>query len=274
MYNRQCVMGILGWCLGLLTLVTDVNADELQHLNADDNSQESMLLFNGGDLSNWKQGGNWRVTEQAFHCVAISDYGDGVLLLPQAVPGDCEVVFEWKENGSPGVALYANPGLAVGCNIGVAGSYGASTFGASVDCCISGIAIRLHTRSILDETAVRETVSGIRRKCPARDFSKQVGEWNHCRIVSIGPRIQIWLNGNKAYDLELKEAQQTAGNGDDWKTFDAIMRAEWMGQKSKGLHLSVLAPLNEDDLRRDVQIRSLAVRRLSEAKLTPGGQQK
>ncbi|HEX9106718.1 MAG TPA: DUF1080 domain-containing protein [Longimicrobiales bacterium] len=44
---------------------------------------------------------------------------------------------------------------------------------------------------------------------PVRDVTKPVGEWNHVRIVALGPHVEHWLNGVRLVDYTIGSA--------DWK---------------------------------------------------------
>jgi hypothetical protein len=221
-------------------------------------------LFNGRDFSGWRRTANWRIADRAFYCHEVDERhsSDNNLHYDAGrLPGDCELVFEWREGAKSKDSKRLNPGLGINYNTGIPGGGSAFSYGAGIDYHVSGIDIRLHTRSIHDPSVVSHQFnSGFLSTWPAKDFSKRIGEWNQSRILCKGSRIQFWLNGKQAFDLDLERVR--GKGGDDRPEYLAI--DDWIRRGNNGLYLSIVAPFSNELAAPRVQIRSVAVRRLKE----------
>lgn len=228
--TRIALLVLASWLVSISpTPAADPNPDEGRPVaGTGQQPVRFAALFNGQDFQGWKQTGNWTIAEGAFYCSRVvnskgsNSSRNNLYYVAGKLPGDCELVFEWKESGeTPGGKAngcgtgHNNPGFGISHNIGgfgynIGGVGIHSTYGAAIDYSLSGIDIRLHTRSLDDASpTLVGTPSGFLSKGSWKDFSKPIGRWNRSRILCQGSKIQFWLNGNRAYDLDL--ASREAG---------------------------------------------------------------
>jgi hypothetical protein len=240
-------------------------ADEPNASNGTKGNAQFEPLFNGRDFQGWKQSGNWQIADKAFYCQKVDgNHGsdDNLHFAAKGLPADCELVFEWRESGKSQDSKRQNPGLGINYNVGTRGGGGTSTYGAGIDYHVSGIDIRLHTRSVDDTSAIKHKFnSGFVTDWPVKDFSNRIGEWNRSRILCKGSRIQFWLNGKQAFDLDLEKLK--AQSGHDGPAVVAFAIDDWIGLRNGGLCLTIVAPYSNEIGAPRVQIRSMAVRRLN-----------
>lgn len=233
------------------------------------------VLFNGRDLKGWQPGSGWKVADGALSTitpqppirretapgvstvVAGGYQGDPDLHYSGRLPGDCEIVFEWRELGQRAAGAGPSSSAEIAYN---RGEYP----GAAIDYLISQAAIRLHVRGP-HAPPFGAGLSGIMRLAASKDFSVPAGQWNSSRIVCRATGVQFWLNGKLAQDLDLA----TLAKG--WKRDDArpnpagLAAVEWLEGQPKGVYLTVVAPQAETPAAPRVQIRSLSLRPLQAA---------
>ncbi len=203
-------------------------------------------LFNGVGLQGWKQNASgWRVLDGEICCGNAGDWRNILRFVAARIPANCEIEFEWREGATTNLGVTVgpapqrlNPGRAISFAIcGVDDDKPNSSYGAAIDYNVSGLTVRLHTRSLDDDSprVGRVPVSGFGMDGPAKNSSNPIGQWNRSRIVCDGSKIQFWLNGNRAYDFTMKR-DSTKGNHrdpaiefpgsnlaiDDWNTRRAL----------------------------------------------------
>ena len=151
--------------------------------------QEAKSLFNGRDLSGWvaMYGGDWSVEDGMLVGRNGRDWstnpersGSWLRTGKQYSDFILELDYAINEGGNSGVfirsALEKNPAF-IGHEMQILGDYGRPATSHS-----SG--------SLYDVIAA------------TKNMSKPAGEWNHVRIVTHGPRIEIWWNDEKTIDYE------------------------------------------------------------------------
>jgi hypothetical protein len=151
-----------------------VMAAEPNTLTADEKAAGFDLLFDGKDLSGWKQGGNWKVEDGT---IAREGKGGSLVYEAKKMPDDFELRFEWKVGEGSNSGVYYRP--------------------------------TQYEYQILDNARHRDgqnprTSAASLYFCmaPAKDATRPVGEWNEGRVVCKGTVIQHWLNGEKVVDLD------------------------------------------------------------------------
>jgi hypothetical protein len=234
-----------------------------EHAQATDARFES--LFNGRDFQGWRHRGNWAVADGAVYCSRV-EKSDQVVptdlhYIAKKIPGDCDIVFEWKEAGDSQCGGSGSFALGFGVNP----HPGVSPAGAGISYQASHLEIRLRTHSVDDPSPADDGVggAGVDFSSPGREFSKPTGQWNRSRILCKGPRIQFWLNGTKLYDIDMAKARHPKNERNDL-TDRAI--DDWLARKPSGLYLNVMAPRSHDDIDDPrVLIRSIKVRPLPAA---------
>lgn len=229
-------------------------------------------LFNGRDFQGWQQAGNWQIAEGAFYGASVRQGRGDLHLTAMRIPGNCELVFEWKEDkdidwkalGLSRPYRKRSPGFVIGFNVGSGTRRPNASYGVCVDYCVSGVGIRLHTRSVLDNLPAHEFEgSGLKSSVAVKDFSKPVGQWNQSRIVCKDSRVQFWLNDSLAFDLNINEEEATTSGGGVNRFLPEWAIKQWLGRVDRGLFLSVIGPENQTPATTiRVDIRSLAVRPL------------
>jgi hypothetical protein len=154
-----------------------------------------------------------------------------------------------------------NPGLGINFNVGIPGGSLDSSYGAGIDYHVSGVDIRLHTRSTSDTSPVTHRFnSGFSTDWPVKDFSKPIGQWNHSRILCKASRIQFWLNGKQAFDIDMERPSDTGR--DHWSPAMALAVDDWISRRKNGIYLSIIAPFSNELAVPRVEVRSIAVRQL------------
>jgi hypothetical protein len=132
------------------------------------------LLFDGKDLTGWKNPGNWVVDEGV---VTRTKKGGSLTYQVKKIPNDFELRFEWKVGKGSNSGVYYRPGQ--------------------------------YEYQILDNKVHRDgsnprTSAASLYFCmaPSKDVTRPVGEWNEGRIVCQGSIVQHWLNGVKVIDFD------------------------------------------------------------------------
>ncbi len=141
------------------------------------NEAEFHPLFNGKDLNDWSNNGNWEVQNGV-----IARIGDGGDLVYQQtpVPDDFELQFEWKVAKGSNSGVYYRPGQ--------------------------------YEYQILDNQIHKDgknprTSAASLYFCmqPSHDATRPVGQWNRGRIICKGTVIQHWLNGEKVVGFDYSD---------------------------------------------------------------------
>lgn len=253
--SAKIVLAVLVWCTAIIDRVAGSEPEGPSTFDTKADDLGFKLLLSGRPSREWKHYGNWAFEDGEVYWRRVDEQGStdrNDLHFTRQLPGDCELVFEWKESGDKRDGGY--PGF--GFNLGD---------GVSVDYwLLPHLAIRLNTRSIADNSPEEHNVpSGFYQGGPPKDYSKPSGEWNQSRIICRDSRIVFWLNGAVVYDLDLQEELAI----DDKDPVSEALRAalpEWMNRKKGGLYLAVIAPglnaLNKSPAR----VRSLRIRQLGD----------
>ncbi|WP_337175161.1 DUF1080 domain-containing protein [Paludisphaera sp.] len=151
-------------------------------------------LFNGRDLAGWDQlgpdRGNWRVERG----VLVTEGRSRDWLCSRETYGDFELQLEFRM--SPG----ANSGIYIRCPRRDVPSNDA-------------IEIQL-----LDDAAPAYRDAPAQSRCgaiyaaapAAPGFTKPAGEWNQIRIVAVGSKVAVHLNGGLVVDADLREFREQA----------------------------------------------------------------
>jgi hypothetical protein len=253
---RLLILFFLYWT-GTIACASPPEAKNPGHKAMNGKSHVFKTLFEGVELSNWQQIGDWEIENGVVSCVTRDERPKSLHYTGRAIPGNCEIVFEWRSNPVSGVALVYSPELAVGYGLHSTGKP-LSTYGASIDYGVSHMRIRLHTRNVKNATVSgRPRLSGFLSLPSTVNYSKRDGEWNRGRLVCNGTRVQLWLNNNVTHDVDLKDLS----DDEDDSTLAGLVASEWATMRRHGLYLTVIVPASDDDGRsRHVQVRGLSVR--------------
>lgn len=165
-----------------LFAATPFGANAAAKLSKAERRLDFQQIFNGTDLSGWRHGGNWHVSDDG----SISRKGKGGSLVYSAakVPDDFELRFEWK--------------VGVGSNSGV--YYRPTQYEYQI----------LDNEKHVDGGNPRTSAASLYFcMAPSADVTKKPGEWNQGRIVCQGTLIQHWLNGKKVIDFDYTDEQFT-----------------------------------------------------------------
>ena len=149
-------------------------ADAPASLPANEIKDGFELLFNGEDLTGWKNNGNWIVEDGA---ITRQGKGGGLVYEVSKVPDDFELRFEWKVAKGSNSGIYYRP--------------------------------TQYEYQILDN-AVHQDGKNPRTSAaslyfcmqPSSDQTKPVGQWNTGRVVCKGTVVQHWLNGTKVVGFD------------------------------------------------------------------------
>ncbi|HEX3871518.1 MAG TPA: DUF1080 domain-containing protein [Pirellulales bacterium] len=149
-------------------------AAEANTLSDDEKTQGFELLFNGKDLKDWQQSGNWVVDDGA---ITRSGKGGSLTYKPKEVPDDFELRFDWK--------------VAEGSNSGV--YYRPTQYEYQI----------LDNAHHHDGEDPRTSAASLYFcMAPSHDATKPVGQWNEGRVICQRSVIQHWLNGEKVIDFD------------------------------------------------------------------------
>jgi hypothetical protein len=217
-------------------------------------------LFNGQELRGWKQTDDgWKIADSIlrYHQANTEHISDNSLHYETPIARDCEIGFVWRESGKTENKKRLNPSFVFAYNLGVLGSKDQPSYGTSIDYQVSGIGLRIHSRSVNDTSPVnRRFDSGFFITSPAKDVSKPVGEWNRSRIVCSGSRVQFWLNEIQTFDIDLEREK----NRTDHNALADVAIDDWIETRKNGVYLSIIAPRSKDAAMADIRIRFVAVR--------------
>jgi len=185
---------LLGSLLLLLTSGTTRAADK-----------QFRVLFNGHDLTGWKHSGNWKVEDGV---ITRSGRGGSLVFTEQNIPDDFELQFEVKVDNelNSGVQIRSQtrdqagkhniyrPGRVNGPQIeieasGEKGGTSAFVYGEACGGWLSPTSIRKDHKKFKD------------------------GQWNHYKVIAKGPRITVFLNGEKISDHSYDNNYKTHPKG-------------------------------------------------------------
>ena len=174
-----------------LLALASAHAAELNRLTEEEKAVGWMLLFDGKDLSGWRQygkqtppGEGWKVEDGILKKVAKQKGGD---IINTNKFDDFEFYWEWR--------------VDVGGNNGVKYLVTEQRPGAPG-----------HEYQLIDDTGHPDGKLGSQRQTAAfydvlppdeNKPSKKAGEWNSSRIVIKGNHVEHWLNGSKVLNYEL-----------------------------------------------------------------------
>ncbi|MCA9247711.1 MAG: DUF1080 domain-containing protein [Planctomycetales bacterium] len=159
------------------------------------------LLFNGQDLSGWEQKGNWVVVGGA---IARKEKGGDITYKVKKVPDDFELRFEWKVAEGSNSGVYYRPGQYEYQILDNARHYNGKNprqCAASLYFCMA----------------------------PARDATREVGQWNTGQIVCQGTLIQHWLNGERVVDFDYADPK--------WSEEVELLRVRGADLAARGAYL-------------------------------------
>ena len=156
-------------------ILTALLAANPNQLTEQEKAQGFKLLFNGKDLSQWRQRGKgWAVKEGAISRVAR---GGSLTHKMKRVPDNFELRFQWKVARGSNSGVYYRPGQ--------------------------------YEYQILDNKVHRDgknprTSAASLYFCmaPSKDATKPVGQWNTGKVICKGSVVQHWLNGTKVIDFD------------------------------------------------------------------------
>lgn len=213
------------------------------------------LLLSGPPFRQWRHSGNWAFEDGEVYWRRVDKQGStdrNDLHFTGRLPGNCELLFEWKQSGDKRKGGY--PGFGFNAGDGVSVDYWL----------LPHLAIRLSTRGMDDNSPENHIVpSGFYQGGSPKDYSKPSGEWNQSRIIFRNSRIVFWINKAVVYDLDLQKELAI----DDKDPFSETLRAalpEWMNRKKRGLYLTVIAPGPDTLDKSPVRVRSLRIRKLDD----------
>lgn len=222
-----------------LAFATLVSAADLNSLSAEEQAAGWRLLFNGKDLTGWRQygkktptppGEGWKVEDGLLKKLPKVRGGD---IITEAQFEDYELSWEWR--------------LAPGANNGV--KYlvtEARTIGPG------------HEYQMIDDKAGKDIAAAKRKTAsfydvlpPATDKPlKEPGQWNASRILIKGNHVEHWLNGAKvlAYELGGEEVLKAVADS-------KFKKAAGFGTKIKG-HI-MLTDHGDEAWFRNIKLREL-----------------
>lgn len=200
--------------VAFLSLISDATlAEEEQPLNSAELENGFEVMFNGRDLRNWSNQGNWTVLDGAVTCIAPG--GNLVCERPVIFDPFFELRFEWKViKGGNSLAKKASfSGPADGgfytefrvTTLSESGSHGSIVrqlgYMAHFYATAGGAVGLFGPEKVLSPDAPigLSTSSG-----PTKLTSRPIGQWNSSRIVWRGETFQHWLNGEKVTDFNFR----------------------------------------------------------------------
>ena len=230
--NKFQLLFILTCCCAFLPAIAAV-ADDANALSAAERKAGFELLFDGKDLTGWKQSGNWEIEEGA---VVRTDKGGNLVYQAKKIPDDFELRFEWKVAKGSNSGVYYRPGqyeYQILDNAVHADGKNPRTSAASLYFCMA----------------------------PSHDATKPVGQWNSGRIVCRGSVVQHWLNGKKVISFDYADPK--------WAFNVELLRQRGGKLAARGAYLS-LQDHGDPVWYRGIKLRTLAADdQLDLAEVTP-----
>ncbi len=200
MASRKLQLSLTMCLFGLLISVAA--AAPPNQLTEEEKSQGFELLFNGQDLEGWKHGGNWIVQEGAL---TRTGRGGSLVYDKAKVPDDFELRFEWKVAPGSNSGVYYRPTqyeYQILDNAKHADGKNPRTSAASLYFCMA----------------------------PAKDATREPGQWNTAKVVCKGTVVQHWLNGQKVIDFDYADPR--------WKDNVEMLRLRGGDLAARGANLN------------------------------------
>ena len=226
------------------------------------------LLFDGRSLAGWRglgypgiPEGHWTVEDGAIKKVATSKVAPGADgrrptggdLMTEATFGDFELAWEWKI--SPG----GNSGLKYNVSEALSGGQPSNALRPSTGTAGSSHSAIGFEYQMLDDDRHSDGRLANHRSGALYDLLtpndrkrlKPVGEWNHSRVVFVGPHGEHWLNGEKVVEYELGSRAM-----DSALTASKFRSMPWFAQRRVG-HV-VLQDHGDEVWIRNVKVREVS----------------
>lgn len=199
-------MKLLGLLLSLFTSLSVVGLDN--QLTEEEKQQGWQLLFNGNDLSEWRNfkkqalRDKWEVKDGTMH---LSGAGGGDILTYQSFES-FDFKLEWKisEAGNSGIFILAD-------------EKGAQIYSHAPEVQI------LDNKKHADNKVASHLSGSLYDMVASPEAShKKAGEWNQIRILLDNQHLQVWQNQIKTIDITI--------NSNAWKKLVAKSKfASWNG---------------------------------------------
>ena len=171
--------------------------------------EQWLALFDGRTLAGWVQKNGtaeYRVEDAAI-VGRTSEGSPNSFLVTERGYGDFELEFEVKVDDALNSGVQIRSRTKERTTGGGAGDQAGRVFGPQIEIEASpGLA-----GYVYGEAIGRGWLTAQERLQPHEHFRN--GQWNRCRVVARGPRIQTWLNGQPIEDLTDDETYQTHAQG-------------------------------------------------------------
>ncbi len=175
-YGLACHVAAVYLQASVLATETAENANTLSAAEIDAGFES---LFNGRDLNDWSQKGNWKVENGTIYRAADGGF---LTYAAQPLPDDFELRFQWKVSKGSNSGVYYRPGqyeYQILDNADHKDGQNPRTSAASLYFCMA----------------------------PSEDATKPPGQWNTGRVICQGTTIQHWLNGKKVVGFDYADPQ-------------------------------------------------------------------
>jgi hypothetical protein len=187
----------------VIALTATSHADSAKSVEAQEQQQGFVAIFNGENLEGWKNAGNWKVEDGV---ITRDGKGGSLVYQTKQVPEDFELRFEWKVAKGSNSGLYYRP--------------------------------TQYEYQVLDNGVHKDgknprTSAASLYFCmpPSEDATNPVGQWNTGRIVCKGTVIQHWLNGKKVVGFDYKDPR--------WASEVELLRKRGGDLEKRGAKLSL-----------------------------------
>jgi|GEM_PF-5132918 len=190
---------------------------------------------------NCKTTGHWEISANGLKFKPLGNQEEsGGLYSLSPLPENFTIDFEWIEKTKDKDVEPAG---------GLSFKYGDfGQFGESLDCYFSGYLIKIHTKNPT-EKIINGSQNGVISSSVLLNFLNPPGKLNKGRIICHEQKIQVLINHNLVYDLDLSEIFKAQMGGIDLSQDVIKGFKNWSEAKKRGLYTSITlaeSPKNSD----------------------------